>query len=349
MNDIYKKQVEKIVEGVKIHSLTSFEVLGIDEIVKHQRAYSNYNGDIKAFGSHLNIDELEQKQNLINALTNRIYGIFYCGIPKDYRIEIVPPKDERYHFMDKLSLANSTKDGLDYNWIIYNVDTSGNAYVKKNDELRWLKPKGYQFQNPDQKQVAINTKVNIVKSREAKNIQPVFYHVFSEEIFPQEAELARFYWHINPNGADLLIQQITQVLNDYRIPFQFKCLNHPDLYVRTDSAVLYCSKKYVAVVSQLLKSILTVIEPFLRDDVPLFTKKLYKGLSYAEDPGKGMSFGMSRCSIIAESLVNSFLKDNNKTKTLQTVIQTLESKGIFLERLHLNNHTVLTPNFPSYE
>lgn len=343
----FKIQIKQIVEGVKIQSLKKFEVLGKQEIVKFQTAYMSYKGDFKSFGGNHVIDEVEQKKNLISALTNRIYGLFYCGIPLEHQSEVLPSKVERDAFMNQLSLANTTKEGLDYNWTIYSIDEKGNTFAKKGEELRWLQPDGYKFQDQNQKQVAVNTNVDMITTKESKTIQPVFYHVFGEELFPQEAELGRFYWNIKPEGADKLVKQITSVLNDYRIQFQFKCLNHPDLYVRTDSAVLYCPKNYVPVISQLLKSILPELEPHLNEDVPMFTKKLYKGLSYAEDPGKGMSFGMSRCSVIAKALVNAFLTDN-KTP-LESVIKALQTNGMLVDKLHLNNHTVLIPNFPSYE
>lgn len=343
----YKEQIKRIVNGVNILSIDKYEILGKSETVKYQSVYQNYTGDLKSFGGNQVVDETQQKSNLVQALTNRIYGLFYCGIPIDYPTEFIPSKVERDQFMDQLSLANSSKGGLDYNWTIYNIDGNGNTFAKKGEELRWLQPKGYQFQDPNQTQVAVNTRVNLVKTKESKTIQPVFYHVFGDELFPQETELARFYWNTTPEGAGVLVEKITSVLNDYRIQFQFKCLNHPDLYVRSDSAVLYCPKKYVPVVLQLLKHILPELKPYLKEETPMFTKRLYKGLSYAEDPGKGMSFGMSRSTIIANALVDAFVKDEKDVYAF--VEKALETQGMLLDALHLNKHTVLTPNFPSYE
>ncbi len=346
---LYKKQIEAIVTGIEIQSLHEYNILGEQKIVKNQMPYQNHSGGLKSFGSNTQVEEQQQRQNLVQELTNSIYATFYCGIPVNHDKNLLPSKTERDYFIELLSYANTTLDGFDYNWTIYNIDATGNTYVQKNDQLRWLQPNGYQFQNKQQNQAQINTKVNLKRSKEGKNIQPVFYHVFSNEIFPQEAELARFYWNIKPEGATELIRTLTETLNSYKIPFQFKCLNHPSLYIRSDAAVLYIDKRHLSVVSILMREILPVLDAYLLDSVPMFTEKIYKGVSYAEDPGKGMSFGMSRSQVIAKALVEVFSKKMSKEDILSFVIESLESKGMHIHKLHLNENTARIPNFSKYE
>jgi len=119
------------------------------------------------------------------------------------------------------------------------------------------------------------------------------------------------------------------------------------LYVRSDAAVLYLDKKHVPVVSILLKSVLAELKDDLNEEIPLFTKKLYKGVGFAEDPGKGMSFGVSRSQVIAEALVEAFLSE--KQDVLAHVLTTLERKGFLIESMYLNKPTELIPNFPQYD
>jgi hypothetical protein len=343
----YREQIEKIVSGIKIVSKRSYEVEGKTQYVKNQTPFSNYGGDLKNFGSNQIADEHTERQNLVNHLISTIYSYYYCGIQSDKNGNKKPSKGEQQTFMDQLSKANTSKGGLDYNWKIYSVDPSGNAFVQKDGELRWLQPKTFQYLNPRQQQPQINTFVHIHKQRESRTIQPVFYHVFSDEIFPQEVELSRIYWNIKPESAPKLINVLSSTLNDLHIPFQFKCLNHPDLYVRSDAAVLYLHKKNVHVVSIVLKSILNELKDDLQEGIPMFTKKLFKGVGFAEDPGKGMSFGMSRSTVIADALVDAFLSE--KENVLDHVLQKLEQKGFVIDRMHLNKHTELIPNFPLYD
>lgn len=342
----YKEQIEKIVSGIQIRSKRSYEIDGQPKFVKNQVPFSNYGGDFKSFGGNQVSNTVTERQNLINSLISSIYATYYCGIEGDESMYKKPLKAEQQSFMDTLSEANSSKGGWDYNWEIYSVDGSRNAFVRKDGELRWLQPNSFQYQNPRQQHPQVNTFVRIKKDRDSRTIQDVFYHVFSDELFPQEVELARIYWNIKSESTAKLIRTLTGTLNDYRIPFQFKCLNHPNLYIRTDAAVLYLDKKHVHVVSILLKSILNELKDDLKEGIPMFTKKLHKGVGYAEDPGKGMSFGMSRSQVIAEALVESYLTE--KEDVLAYVLTILEQKGFVVNRIYLNKHTELIPNFPQY-
>lgn len=343
----YKDQVKRIVEGIKILSKRSYEIEGQQKFIRNQTPFSNYSGDLKNFGDNKVSDHSTERQNLINSLTNTIYSHYYCGISLDNRSHRSPSKKDRNIFMDHLSESNTSKGGYDVNWKIYSADAQGNAFVEKGQTLRWLQPKTFVYQNPRQQRPQVNTYVNIQNPKESRTIQEVFYHVFSDELFPQEVELARFYWNIKPDSTAKLIKLLTSTLNSYRIPFQFKCLNHPDLYMRTDAAVLYLNKKSVQIVSVLLKYIFAELKDDLFEDIPMFTKKLFKGVGYAEDPGKGMSFGMSRSSVIAEALVSSYESGSNNA--FEDVLETLDKKGFVIERMHLNKHTELIPNFPEYD
>lgn len=342
----YKDQIKRIVEGIQIHTKKSYEVEGKRKFVRNQTPFANYTGDLKNFGSNHVSDSNTERQNLINSLVNTIYATYYCGIHED-NAHKMPSKSEREAFMEELSQANKSKGGFDVNWKIYNTDTSGNTFIQKGEWFRRLLPNSFVYQNPRQQYPQVNTFVNIKKDRESRTIQPVFYHVFSDEIFPQEVDLARIYWNVKPQGISKLVTLLTSTLNNYKIPFQFKCLNHADLYVRSDSAVLYLDKRNVQIVLVLLKSIIKELQNDLNDAIPMFTKKLFKGISYAEDPGKGQSFGMSRSQVIAEALVLSF--ESSEENTLEQVCETLEQKGFVLERMYMNKHTELIPNFPLYD
>ena len=179
-NNTYTQQVQQIIDAIEITSLATFKVHGEEEYVQNQLPYQTFAEDFKSFGSNDTVDAQQQRTNLINTLTNTIYSKFYCGIKNGDHTSKIPPKIEREAFMEQLSQANTTTNGLDYHWNIYNIDSkTGSAYIQKNEELRWLQPNSFQFVNPQQKQAAVNTKVNIIRQKENKNLQPVFYHVFS--------------------------------------------------------------------------------------------------------------------------------------------------------------------------
>ena len=186
----YKEQVESIVNGIHILTKKSYEVEGQAKYVRNQTPFSKYSGDLKDFGSNQVNDSNTERQNLIQHLINTIYSKYYCGISGDVSKHKTPSKSEQQRFMYSLSEANTTKGGYDVNWKIYSVDaSSGNAFVQKGAELRWLQPKTYTYYNPQQKKHEVNTFVNIHKPRDSRTIQTVFYHVLVTRYFHRKLNM----------------------------------------------------------------------------------------------------------------------------------------------------------------
>ena len=62
--------------------------------------------------------------------------------------------------------------------------------------------------------------------------------------------------------------------------------------------------------------------------MPLFTRRLHAGLSYAEDPGMNQSFGMSRSQMIAEGIVNAYqLRRNNQSAQFSEILKLFKENG----------------------
>src|SRR5436305_14389954 len=68
----------------------------------------------------------------------------------------------------------------------------------------------------------------------------------------------------------------------------------------------YDPGRYVLIV-ELLVDVYQAVKDNLKPETPLFTKRLAAGLGFAEDPGNGESFGMSRCRIVAEGLWSAYV------------------------------------------
>ncbi|MEM1318812.1 MAG: T3SS effector HopA1 family protein [Bacteroidota bacterium] len=352
------KDIESIVDAIEIKDDYSFSIFNKPIPVKHQQPYTQWNQPLHNFGQNLG-DEDQMKVNLTNQLAGSIYNVFYCqgtsgeaGLEKSSQLENMPSKDDREAFMQTLSAANKTVDGYDYYWSVYAVDANGNSFVQKNGAYRNLTPMGFQFANQSDTKLNVGTMVHILIKKENKEVQPVFYHVYSQALMPQEAEFIRFYFNLKGEGAAPLIEAITTAFNKYKVPFLFKCLNHPDLYNRTDSAVLYLNKAQFKIGTRLLKPILDQIAPHLKTEVPLFSRKLRPGVSFAEDPGNGQSFGMSRCTALAQGIVNAYQKKLGDGKARRTeILRYLKNKGLEANRIFLKSNsqfpydfTILQPN-----
>lgn len=338
-NTLHEQQVLEIIEQVQIVDQQTYLVGGQLKRVYHQQHFTNYNQPLVNFGSNV-IEEgsQEQKQRLIQHLCNTLYTKFYCGNEHALTSFKMPSKKERSAFMDILSSSNHSTQKPDPNWKVYSIHPNGLAFAEKNNQLRTVHPNTY-VPNPSQSKLAVNQFIQFYRQKENRHAQAVFYYVYGNEYLAPDCNMIRIYWNTTPAGAPLLLEQITTVLNEYRIPFNFKCLNHPTLYNRSDSAVLYFDKNNIAIVKILLEGIIKKIKPHLKSTTPYFTDIIHPGVSLAEDPGNGQSFGMSRCLLIAEAIHTAFQQKIAKEDLFPFAKKYLKAKGVNSQQMSLNPHT----------
>lgn len=336
---LHEKQLDDLIERVQILDEKTYLVDGEKNVVLQQQPHTIHLSPLSEFGKNNSQNKEQLKSQLIQHLGNTLYSSFYCGVPKENKKFNLPSKKEREAFMNVLSNSNRSTLDPDRNWKIYAVDAQGNAFAQKNGDVRAV-VQGTYVVNPEQKGFAVNQKVDFLRYRENKAAQPVFYYVYGNTYLAPDCNLIRVYWSIKPEGAALLVDNVTRVLNDYKVPFNFKCLNHPDLYNRNDSAVLYFDKNDLSIIKRLIKHIIEAVRPHLTDKYPLFTDVIDTGVSMAEDPGNGESFGMNRVIAIADALVGSREeKIESETKKKEWVKNCLKEKGISYTHMSMNSHS----------
>jgi hypothetical protein len=164
-----------------------------------------------------------------------------------------------------------------------------------------------------------------------------------EAEFPVDSAkgVVRFYWNLRSEGAAEFMAAMTARLNRTSIPFRLKVVNEPDMYTRCDAGVLYVLKKDYRAVATAVRSVCAEIALHLKSLTPVFTKALAPGLGFAEDPGSGDSFGMSRCRLLAEAMVHSSELDNRALPDrFAQVERSFAQAGISLDRPYLNAGSV---------
>jgi hypothetical protein len=346
----YLQDLTAISELVTVLDEHTYRLRGQEIPVTYQQSYTKWHQPLQHFGQNSG-DASQARTNLQYQLTTALYSAFYCPGHTDATAppEAAPPMPTpaaREESMARLSAANQTPDGFDPQWAVYSVDSHGNAFVNKNGQLRQLMVGQWEFMNADETSLKVGALVRLRISREDKAVQPVFYHVRGTALVSQQAEFVRIYFNTTFAGAELLVREITRTFNHYRLPFLFKCLNHPDLFTRTDSAVLYLSKFDMRFASRLLGPILDALAPHFKPAGPLFTKVLRPGVSFSEDPGSGQSFGMSRCTLLAEALVAAHYKQAGAGEgQLAEICRTFERNGLDVEHLYRNPNSHLSYPF----
>jgi hypothetical protein len=109
-------------------------------------------------------------------------------------------------------------------------------------------------------------------------------------------------------------------------------------------------RRFLRIAAELLIDISRQLHGFVGPGSPIFTAPLADGLSYAHDPASDSaytgahpmeSFGTHRCRLLSEALAwslgNGTISKDDRLRDVETYFR---SKGITLEKPHLNPGTV---------
>lgn len=243
-----------------------------------------------------------QPDTLHQTLTDLLYRHFYCAAETSS-----PQTTPGLSLPDELSRHNHSHEQLNPAWTVDAVDMAGAVYATKGNYRRMVYAGEFVYERHKRGPVQTGDALRLLVPHEERDAQSGFYFAFGQT--PGDDAIAlqtRLYFHTTPTGSCQLLAWVTQTLNRYAIPFQFKCLNHPDLYSRPDSAVLYLQKPHVNLVMTLLSDALPALGAHLKPTIPPFTRLIAPGVSFAESPpNANESFGTSRCGLLAQGIANA--------------------------------------------
>ena len=297
------------------------EMLACIEIVS-ERDFQFMNETVQRIETHepeifsLHSTSSNASTQLHPALTKRICDTLYerCYLKKvisDVRLEQEAPKQENLSAL--LHKANTGLDGWDANWRVYQVAEDGRLFVQKADRSRVALAGEYTtYQWPGVKPKPGDF-VSLRKFTGTTEVQEAFFFAFGHTLSDQfdDYSLVRFYFNVRARGAVNLLNVVTQNLNRYTLPFQFKTLFNASAYTRPDAAVLYVARRYYPIVAALIWDMYDKIEGDLRDAVPSLSYPFARGIGAADNPKDGVSFGIHRCQLIAQTLVKAWSQGEN--------------------------------------
>jgi hypothetical protein len=321
------ERLKAIVSAITISSATKFSFAGqnIDANVTRQAAPGM---------------QAAQENPAVTALRDCLYTNCYCKPFPARTVPTVPaaplpPRD----LTAELSAANAGQPRWDTGWQIARMEASGQVIAQKAGKTRSLWPGEFLTFDGPGVPPRPGSHISVYFPHESRTMQPGFYFAFSEaESEPaDETRLTRFYWNLREDGAVPLTNWLTQTLNRFQVPFRYKCLTVSGQFERLDAAVLYVSKRFFRISTELVAGGLEKLNAFLRPETPLFTRELAPGLAFAEDPGNGESFGMNRCRILSEAIWSAASKGlAREEERMQEVLRYFGQYGLSFERIHLN-------------
>jgi hypothetical protein len=242
-------------------------------------------------------------------------------------------------FVQALSSKNATRDRWNAGWTVIGLGTDGSATLRKADSHRVAVPGEYATEGPPGVAPSLNSPVSVQVRREALNAQPGLYFAYSET--PSDTwdqyHLLRFYFNVRSDAAESLIGYVTRALNRFQVPYSLKAPASPEGYWRTDAVVLYLASRYYRLTARIIAGIPDDIVRGLRKPVPLYSKPVAPGVGLAEEPNTGESFGMHRCRLTAEGLVDAWRAgDRGEDAKIRAVGIRFALNNLVLSRPHLS-------------
>lgn len=332
MDDELKRELKEIFDGIFIYTQQSFSLGGHRVEVP------------EAPPADPAAQAPRQPHPLVNSLQMLLYEHCYCRrFDPPLRPEKLSANGKSGDLFGSLSAANKTSERWDYGWRVVQFTSNGMVYATKGGQSRMFSPGHLLSLDHPGSPPQPGGLVCGLLAREDTFSQPGFYCV-QPQISPSQDDqysFIRFYWHLTPEVAPLLVTEVTERLNRYRVPFSFKCLRYSASYTRADAGVLYVGRRYLFLVLQLVEEVYGVVKEGLKSRVPLFAKTLAPGLGVAEDPANGESFGLARCRVMAEAVWAAYRGGRQSEKArFAEVAAAFTNNGWNIDMPHLSTGTV---------
>ncbi len=298
---------------------------------------------------------VNMQQKYVNLqLSSFLYGIYYNGY---MRAALAPEADTNglplnlenntflgvdLEFYKRLHESNSSNGYFDAGWSVIREESDGSLAVTKSG-LRLHIERNKHLQPAEQaagvgNSVAIRMPKNLVE----KGFYVAVGNIGSAHLDHLESHPVAvcIYFNFTPEGAVAVMASVTRCLNERTIPFKFKVLYNPQDYRRHDSGILYFDKRDYEVVKEVLQTVYGENKSHFKREVPLFTLQLAPGLGLAEESDQKFAvqdnFGMHRCQIVANGLLEAWHKgDNSPEVRLKAIRQQFSLLGIDWQRPYL--------------
>jgi hypothetical protein len=311
-----RRQLERIAAEVSIISPRLFQLADdLPEMVSSEvTSYPN---------EHLAND-------LVGSLTNALYLRYYCGLTRAGR-----QAHADLDLLGSLQEANASVDGWDRGWEIVKRDTQGRAAVRSGGRTRLVAMTDVKESNESD---GGDGRVSLRRLREDYAFQPGYYYAMGETLGDDYEEHvgARIYLNLNAEAAAAWMKYVTTGLNRHRVPFRFKVLRHRAAFVRVDGGILYVPRRHAAFAASIVAEIAQTAGG-LGSRTPVFTLRIGRGISIADSPPGGGSFGLNRMKLVAEGHIDAWTRSSSSVRErMRAITARFRGFGLSPERPWLN-------------
>ena len=329
MASIYRAQIETLIGALRVVPPDRYRWFG-------ERSHK------LPHAMAMRIDEETRRRVLVTQVQSRLYRQFYLpgtAVPASHSSASVPVPEESL-FARALVDANQGTGNWQSGWAVIEQSKDG-VWARRAGLSAWFGPDAYR--NEAGSPLAPHGSVAVRMPKDLPAQSPGFYLAQSDAPLYLSADdvLVRLYWHLCADGAPSFMASVTSRLNAEGVPFNVKVLNDPGAYHRNDAGVVYLTRQDLRRAAHLLMRVYEDVRHTLQPGVPALTKPLAGGLSLAEDPRNGESFGMHRCRSLAEAVVEAAEQQITDPNDLLDAIENrLRRAGIDPSRPYLNPNSI---------
>jgi HopA1 effector protein family len=297
-----------------------------------------------------------QQKYLALLLRNFLHGIYYNGSLQttsvantdtinytSYPLEQNSSLGIDWDFYEQLHQSNQGTGHYDPNWQVLRLEPDKTIAVTKNGLTLYVEPECYLKSRRKSAKVGDFIAIWMPKNRLQNGCYVAVSNVGQQRPNPPDADLGvgRIYFNFTPFGAIALMESLTQQLNDTEIPFSFQVLYNPAAYGRYDAGILHFERQDYPIIHKMLQAVYKQHQSHFQPEIPLFTKFLAPGLSLAEEPNHKFaaqeSFGLNRCQIVANALLEAWEKGKNAIEErIQIIDEHFAQHSVDVHRPYLN-------------
>jgi hypothetical protein len=283
---------------------------------------------------------VEERQRLVRALRDTLYSQCFSRPLNGLNLtEQIPETISAPDLLSRLSAANRGRDVWLPGWRVQEIDAGGLVVVTKGGQRRIVKPGDYVMTFAEEVPPCVGCAVTLRVRKESRVLQEGTYCALGEELPQPEDEInvVRIYFNAPQEAAVQIVELVTTYLNRWRVPFTLKVMLRAQDQDRSDATVLYLPKRRYQHFVNLLEKFPATLFSMLKHEVPLLTKPLHGGIGLAESPLGDESFGMHRCRLIAEGIIDAWIEGRQDVEARQRAVERrFASEGFSLALPYLN-------------
>ena len=276
----------------------------------------------------------------VELLKIELYKIYNRSNSQKYNIKFLRKK----LVLDYVEILNNIEKPADRNnWYIKNQVGNNAVRTQRGFSEKVFSNNGF---NPSIEKYVLSEKEIVSFEYPYYYLKDGYFWLLAQNLLTiTNDQLFRFYFNLsgdNLEGISILLRFLLNEFDSRNISYRAKAPVLNEQFNKADSFVLYIDKVHIDIAIDLIKGLQKDICIYLRDEIPLFTREVFKGVGFAEEPQDDInqSFGKVKISEIIEILTTMAKNAQNSKIDSPALIAKILSKTH--EKFYLNKESFYT-------